>query len=191
MAQETKSQSAERAKPLPAEAGELFGGLKQIQKIIVEPRARELESALKQLDERRMKDLADLRKEVDRSINRSDDFIKKESSVLSERLSAERRERESALEERARDLQSRVRQLDERIAKLEEKVIGDTRDLRQLILDQYRGYSEELRTWRDDMARAIAHDLSGLRTEKADRTVLAELLEEVGERLAGKSEPLH
>lgn len=179
-------QEGGRPQEAPAETGEAFvSGLRQIQRILVEPRARQLQSALDALDRQRRTDLAEVRKELDRSISRSDDFIKKESSLLNERLIEERRERTRALEDRARELEGRLRALEERVGKLEEQLASETGALRQLSLDQYRQYTEELRGWREEMAKAIACELAGLRAEKADRSFLAHLLSEVGARLSG------
>ncbi len=180
------SQPEPSSEPDAGAAEQLLGGLRQIQKIIVEPRARELEVAIAAIEERRGRDLTELRREVDRAVHRSDDFIKRESSLLAERLTAERRERARVVEEQARALDAHVRRLEERIGQLEEQLGQDSRDLRQLILDQHREYTDELRGWRDDMAVAIARELSGLKSEKADRSMLAELLAEVGERLSGR-----
>jgi hypothetical protein len=163
--------------------GEGGGGLRQIQRIIVDPRVRELQASLDTLDQRRLRDLTDLRKELDRTINRSDDFIKKESSVLGERLAAEKHERGKMVDERARELQARIQSLEERLEKVDERLGSGLRELRQLVLDQYREYAQELRSWREDLARTIAHELSDVRSEKADRSLLAQLLVDVGERL--------
>jgi vacuolar-type H+-ATPase subunit I/STV1 len=165
----------------------IMGGIRQIQKILVEPRARQLEEALDSLDRQRAKDLADLRRELDRGVGRCDDFIKTESSMLAERLSTERKERKRAMSEKVKELESDLRAMEDRLTKFEEQVASDGRELRQKVLEQHREYSSELRGWRDEMAAAIARELSGLRAEKADRSTLAKLLSEVGERLAGTS----
>jgi hypothetical protein len=152
-----------------------------------EPRIQQLQTALDALDARRQKDLADLRQELDRGVGRSDDFIKKEATALGEGLLSEKHERTRQVEDRSRELEARLRAIEERLGKLEEHLVSETRALRQASLEQHRQYADELRNWRDEVAKAIARDLAGLRAEKADRAVLAQLLSEVGDRISGEA----
>ena len=91
--EKTPEMAAERA------AQTLMGGLERIREIIVEPRVHRTEEALESVDRRRAKEVSELHRALERSLDRLDAFVKKESEALDNRLATERRERSASVTE--------------------------------------------------------------------------------------------
>ena len=110
-------------------------------------------------------------------------FIKKETESLTDRLKAEHDERSDGAKDLARELKETGRTFEKKTASLDDQLAKSQRELRQHMLEQYQRLAEEIRQKTEDVLKRLAQESQELRTEKTDRAALASLLTEMAMRL--------
>jgi len=166
-----------------AAGGTDAASVEKIRDILFGPQMRDHERKVLRLEEKLLKETADLKEDVRKSLAASDAFVKKELEALSSRLKAEQEERKDAVKSLAQELKELNQTLQQKTSKLDERLATSERELREQMLDQYRNLSEEIRQKSQEAAEALAREAGDLRFEKTDRTALAALFTEVGLRL--------
>jgi len=159
------------------------GNIDKIREILFGVQMRDYEKRFSRLEERLLKESADLRDDTKRRFEALETFINKEFESLAERLKAEHGEREESLQELSRDLKDTGRAIEKKIAQLDEQTTRNQRDLRQQILDQSKSLNEEIRQKYEQLSAALEREAMELRTDKTDRSALAALFTEVAMRL--------
>lgn len=176
------------AKTAEPAGGELPGGgnIDRIRDIIFGNQMRDYEKRFTRLEERLLKESADLREDVKRRFEQLDQFTRNEVDALSERLKSENASRGSSLTELTRELRELAKNTEKRTTQLDEQTIKNARELRQQLLDQARQLTDDLRQRFDDLAAIVEHEASELRDEKTDRAALAALFTEMAMRLTNE-----
>ncbi len=169
-------------------AAELPGGgnIDRIRDIIFGNQMRDYEKRFIRLEERLLKESADLREDVKRRFEQLDQYTRHEVDALSERLKSEHTARGAALGELTRELRDLAKNTEKKTVQLDEQAIKNARELRQQLLDQARQLSDELRQRFDDLAAIVEHEASELRDDKTDRAALASLFTEMAMRLTNE-----
>ncbi|HKZ80015.1 MAG TPA: hypothetical protein VJ124_17205 [Pyrinomonadaceae bacterium] len=159
------------------------GNIDKIREILFGGQMRDYEKRFSRLEERLIKDSAELREETTRLFATLEAFIKKEIDALTEGLNTERYSREGTISLLSRELHETR---DVLAAKLQQSLELNTRahrELRQQILDQSRGLAEEMRRKYDELAANLNRQIAELSQEKTDRASLSALFTEVAMRL--------
>jgi hypothetical protein len=160
----------------------------KIRDILFGGQMREYEHRFLRLEERLLRETADVRDDIKRRFDALERYIRQEVDALSDRLGAERGERGGAVTILTEGLQALTSSLERRTAQLEEQAARGQRELRQQLLDQSQTLATQIRQHADDLAAAMARELKSVRETKADRGMLASLLTEVAVRLGDERE---
>ncbi|HKZ03663.1 MAG TPA: hypothetical protein VJ180_15580 [Pyrinomonadaceae bacterium] len=159
------------------------GNVDKIREILFGGQMRDYEKRFSRLEERLLKESAELREETKRLFSTLEIFIKKEIEALTEAMNAERHNREGTISLLSRELHETRDSLAAKLQQSVELTTRAQRDLRQQILDQSRGLAEEMRRKYDELSATLTHDIDELRQEKTDRAALSALFREVAMRL--------
>jgi hypothetical protein len=165
-------------------AGEAPGAsLDQVRDILFGQQSRDYDRRFSRLEERLVKETADLREDMRKRVEVLEQFVRRETESLVERITRERDERVSGAQDLSRALKDATQAQDKRAADFDEQLARAQRDTRQQLLDQQNRLTDEIRQKADDLLTTIAREAGDLRTEKVDRGALAALLSEVALRL--------
>lgn len=175
----------QRPKGASADADAAAGNVDKIREIIFGGQMRDYERRFGVLEERLLKESADLRTEISRRLDALEQFAKKELEVAHNRLKSEQQDRVDALKELTQELRTLGKQLDKRLNALDEQATAGDRELRQQILAQSKALSDEGRQRHQEVSQALERRAAQLEDAKTDRESLAEMLTELAMRLRG------
>jgi predicted component of type VI protein secretion system len=171
------------ASAIEAELGGADGNVNKIRDILFGSQMRDYERKFTQLEERLMKESADLREDVKRRFASLEAFIKGEVEALDGAQKAEKNERAEEVKELAAESKETAKRLEKRIAQLDEDNSKSQRSLRQLVLDESKRLAEEIGVKHTDVSANIAKELQELRGILTDRHALSDLFAELSLRL--------
>jgi DNA anti-recombination protein RmuC len=159
------------------------GNIDKIRQILFGNQMRDYEKRFSRLEERLLKESADLRDETRKRFDALETFIKNEMEALTGRLQSEQRTREESAQSLSRELQESSKSLEKKLGDFDEQNSRSQRDLRQQILDQSKSLSDEIRHKNEEIKAALAREVAELSHDKTDRAALAALFSEVALRL--------
>lgn len=162
---------------------ETGGNIDQIRDIIFGAQMRDYDRRFAQLEERLLKDSADLREELRQRYASLEEFIRREMDALNERVSAEQRGRVSQLQEVAGNLEQSSRTADRRFQETGEELARTQRDLRGELARHAANFAEELNRRGAELGGALKREADELHNRKADRATLGALFAEIAARL--------
>jgi hypothetical protein len=131
-----------------------------------------------------LKEISNLRDEALKRFDAIELFIKKEIESLGERLKTEQEKRVEADKKTSKELKDNLRTISRNFEKLDEKQSKDSSDLRQQLLDQSKGLSDEIHKKHKESSKALRESVNGLQEAKIDRLALSELLMELAIRVS-------
>lgn len=164
---------------------ELAGGgnIDKIRDILFGVQMRDYEKRFARLEEKLVKEAADLRDETRKRFDALELYIKQEFESLTERLTVEQNTRGDAVETLSQGIKDTARNFEKRTAQMDEQSTKNQRELRQQILDQSKSLNDEIRQKYEELTAALQREAADLRTDKTDRSSLAALFTEVAMRL--------
>jgi DNA anti-recombination protein RmuC len=160
------------------------GNIDKIRQILFGGQMRDYEKRFSRLEERLLKESADLRDETKKRFDSLETFIRNELEALTARLQAEQREREESAQSLSREMQEASRSLEKKLGQFDEQNTRSQRDLRQQILDQSKSLSDDIRHKHEEISAMLAREVAELSRDKTDRSALAALFSEVALRLS-------
>lgn len=160
------------------------GNIDKIRDIIFGNQMRDYEKRFVRLEERVLKESADLRDEVRRRFDQLEGHVGREFEAFGERLARENAERSAADEGGARELRELHKAADKRFGQVEEQAARGARELRQQLLDLGKQLSDDMRQRGEALGAALDRQGAELRAEKTDRAALAALFTEMALRLS-------
>lgn len=163
---------------------ETGGNIDQIRDIIFGAQMRDYDRRFAQLEERLLKDSADLREELRQRYTSLEEYIRREMDTLNERISGEQRGRVSQLQELAGTLETVHRTADRRFQESGEEIARTQRDLRGELARHAANFAEELNRRSAELGGALKREADELHSRKADRAALGALFAELAARLA-------
>jgi len=167
--------------------GENTSGVENLDKvrdILFGSQMRDNERRFGRLEERLIKETADLRDETRKRLDSLESFIRKEIQSVVERLKVEQVQRGDAVKELAAELKEAIKSFSARATELAEQMAETTRQLRQEMLDQSKALRDELQAGRADAMAQIDAAAGELRAQKLDKAALADLLSQMAARLS-------
>src|SRR5262249_17913311 len=144
---------------------------------------RDYDKRFTRLEERLLKESAELREGTKRSVEALETFVKNEFEALANRLQAEQQSREGSVQGVSRDMNDTINSLDGKLTQLYNQTIQAQRDLRQQLLDQSKTLNEEIRRKHEDVSATLVRELAELNHDKTDRASLSALFTELALRL--------
>ena len=177
-----------------AETLDRTGNVDKIRDILFGSQMRDYDKKFAKLEERLLKESADLREDLKRRFDSLEAFMKSEVVLLSDGQKAEKNARDEALksEKQSRDEASKalsdkigetVKNFDRRSAQMEEQSGKAQRDLRQLILDETKRLAEEIAQKHSSVAADLGRESQELRGLMTDKHALSDLFAELSLRL--------
>ncbi len=166
------------------EAAPAPGDITQIRDIIFGAQMRDYDRRFQQLEERLLKDSADLKEELSRRYASLEGYIKREIEALGERISAEQRSRGAALMELGGTVEQLGRTTDRRFTETAEEALKGQRELRGELTRQSVEFGEELSRRTGELGAALKRETDELHTRKVDRATLGALFADLAGRLA-------
>ena len=168
----------------PADTNGGPGNIDQIRDIIFGAQMRDYDRRFLQLEERLLKDSADLREELGRRHTALEAYIRREIEALSERLVAEQRSRAGQIEAVTGNLDQLGRHVDGRFGEAGEETNRAHRELRGELVRQATEFDTQLQRRSSEFGAALKREADELHTRKADRAMLGALFADLAARLA-------
>lgn len=159
------------------------GNIDKIREILFGVQMRDYEKRFSRLEERLLKESADLRDDTRKRFEALESFVKSEFEALTDRVQGEQQTREESVQGLSRELQETGKTLEKKLAQLDEQTARSQRGLRQQILDQSRSLSDEIRQKSNELQALVEREVAELGHAKTDRASLAALFTEVSLRL--------
>lgn len=159
------------------------GNVDKIREILFGGQMRDYDKRFARLEERLLKESAELREGSRRSIEALETFVKSEFAALANRLQMEQQSREGSVQGVSRELQEAIKSVDSKLTQFQNQTTDTQRDLRQLLLDQSKSLNDEIRRKHDDVSATLERELAELNHEKTDRASLSALFTELALRL--------
>jgi hypothetical protein len=173
---------AEIKKNAPGEIQE-DGNIDKIRDILFGSQARDFDRRFSRLEDRLVKEVADMRDETRKKLDTLEEFIKSEMKSLTDRLVSEQNARIDSAQELSNSLKELSHNFDKRVTSLNEQTAKNESDLRQQILTQSKNLSEEIQKRHNDALDKLERESSEIREDKADRTAIANIFTEMAMRL--------
>jgi hypothetical protein len=170
------------------------GNLDKVRDILFGGQARDIDRRFQRLEDRLLKETAELKDDIRKRLTTLEQFVKQETATLAERIKTEHDERTDATKDLARDARDTAKAFEKKTGQIDDQVGKVQRELRQQILDARQSLTDDLRQKIDDVLLRQSQESADLRTEKTDRATLAALLNEMAMRLStdpanGSAEP--
>lgn len=159
------------------------GNVDKIREILFGGQMRDYDKKFNRLEERLLKESAELREDSRRRVEALETFVNKEFAALVNRLQAEQQSREGSVQTMSRELNEAIKSLDAKLTQFYNQSTETQHDLRQQLLEQSKNLNEEIRRKHDDVSATLERELAELNHEKTDRTSLSALFTEVALRL--------
>ena len=144
----------------------------KVRDILFGTQLREFDRRFARLEERMLKETSDLKEDLRSRLDALEMYARKENESLTDQIKSEHEGRVEA----TKALERRTTTLDEQLSKAQ-------RELRQQMLEQHQRLSDDIRKRVEDLLAALARESRELRNDKADRTTLAALFNEMAMRL--------
>jgi len=159
------------------------GNIDKIRDILFGVQMRDYDKRFSRLEERLLKEAADLREDLRKRFDTLEQFVKQEVKALGERIAAEKSQRNEDVKELGQGLKDLTKNFEKRAEQIEEAHAKGQSELRQNLLDQSKDLSDEIRKKYEELAASLEREAADLRDDKTGRAELASLLSEVAMRL--------
>lgn len=159
------------------------GNVDKIRDILFGGQMRDYDKRFSRLEERLVRESAELRAETRRLFETLETFVKKEVEALTDRLQAEQQSREASVQSVSGEMRETGKALETKLQQSVERATRTHGDLRQQILDQSKSLIDEMRRKHEELASTLDRELAELNHEKTDRASLSALFTEVAMRL--------
>ena len=160
----------------------------KIRDILFGSQIKNYEARFVRLEETLARENGQMKEMMARRFESLEGFVKKETEALASRIKAEREERANIARDHAKDLKSATEALTKKIVELDNKTAEAQSGLRQDLLAESRKLLEEIRRRTDDITALLEKRANELRTDKADRSLMAALLADMAMQLSGEPE---
>lgn len=160
-----------------------INSLDKVRDILFGSQIREVEKKFTRLEERLVKEIANVRDENRKRLDSIEIYIKKEVESLTERLKNEQSERDSAVKALAEEHKNITIYLEKKVTQFEEQTTNSQRELREQILNQSHSLQDDIRQKYAEILTLLEQEAQELRRNKTDRSSLASLFTELAIRL--------
>jgi hypothetical protein len=159
------------------------GKVDRIRDILFGSQMRDYDGRFQRLEEHLAREATEVRAETQKRLDALERFIKGEVDSINSRAATEHGERCNATDKLGRDLAETARNLDTKINNLSEQTAKNLGELRELLLEQSKMLSAEIKEKHDQMKAGLDHEAAQIRGAMTGREALAEMLSEVALRL--------
>jgi hypothetical protein len=158
----------------------------RIRDILVGSQIWEYEGRLQRIDERLTREAVEARASVQKRFESLENLLKGEVESVSNRLNAEQSERRTAIEKLDHDLSETAKAFESKIKNLHDYA-REIHDLHRQLLEQSKALSVELKEKHEQMQADLNRKAEEIRASMIGRQALAQLLNEVAQRMKNES----
>lgn len=157
----------------------------KIRDILFGQQIRVFEKQFSQLEEKLIKETAEMREESRVRFDSLEIYFKKEVAAINERLDNESVTREEAEKDLSDAIKESSVNSNKKLGRLEDRVAKNTSELREQILEQSKSLLDEMHKRYEQISDQMDRASESLRNEKVDRSSLSEFFSEIAMRLSG------
>ena len=154
----------------------------KIRDILFGNNINEFEKRFSDIERKNLQTISDIRSETKKMFDSLEIYIKNEIKDLYSKLDIVSEERE----EKEKKISNEVDSLSAKLSKNKEEVHTTTREIRQQLLEQFKGLSEDIQKQSTDIKNILNDEVENLRDKKTDRMNLAALLTDMALQLRGE-----
>jgi hypothetical protein len=140
--------------------GAVASSLEQVREILVGAQHREFARRLARTDAHVSLQAEELRADARRRLEVLEAHLRSESDAVSARFESQRAAQAEALQSLGREVRDALGLLERRVQRLEEAMARSQREFRQQILDQAKGFLEEVGRTREELGAAFERDVA-------------------------------
>jgi hypothetical protein len=159
------------------------GKVDRIRDILFGPQMRDYDGRFQRLEDNLAREANEIRADTQKRLDALESFIKGEVDSINSRAAVEHGERCNTNDKLGRDLAETSRNLDTKVSNLSEQTAKNLGELRELLLEQSKALSAEIKEKHDQMKAGLDHEAAQIRSAMTGREALAEMLSEVALRL--------
>lgn len=179
---------AETNKGNPVANGEQEeGSIDKIRDILFGVQMRESEKKVSKIEESFSKEMDDMKMEMRRKLESLEQYIKNEIKALSERITSEQNSRMDSVKELSTELKNLTHSVDKKVTQINEHAAKSESALRDQILAQSKNLTDDSQQRHADLLSKLASESGEIRSDKADRSLIAQLFTEMAMRLTDES----
>jgi hypothetical protein len=167
------------------DAAENPDSLDQVRDILFGGQMRMVETRLRGLEDRILREQTAMRNDLVRAIAELEATSKKEFAAQADRLAAERAKRAEDLKPLGAELRDSLKGLERRHQKLEEAASLADAELRDQLLKASAALAADLSRTGERLSTELERQATALRTEKLDTAAFAGALNEIATKLTG------
>jgi hypothetical protein len=160
------------------------GNLDKIRDILFGAQARDHERRFAELEQRLIREATDLRADFQRRFDSLDAYIKKEVEALAGRLAQEQEVRSGSLKTLGQELAQLSGAFQETTRQLAQDGRQAQQEWHQQLAERAGELAADMRARHAELTAALNRAVQDLRADKTDRSALAAILLEAGQRLA-------
>ncbi len=168
--------------PVPSGPGD-GQSVDRIRDIIFGPQMRDYEQRFQGLEERLLREAADLRRHVDERFEALHQQMAEEVASLSSHLDEERKARSQSDSELVKELRTLNAALEKKMEDQGGLTHTNFEQLKAQLADNTSQLSKEILAQGDQLTKRINQEVQDLRSAKTDRATLASLLEQIASKL--------
>ncbi|BDC52529.1 hypothetical protein F183_A48440 [Bryobacterales bacterium F-183] len=161
------------------------GNVDKIRDILFGGQMRDYDQRFRRLEETLLRESNEIREMTRQRLEALEAYVKREFEAQAQRLRAERDERNAAFQQAARELHEIHENLSRRLNEANDAASETSRSIREEILSRSTSLLQEMQARHRESNESLERHFSQLRNDKADRTSIAGLLNEMAMRLTG------
>ncbi len=165
------------------------GSIGQIRDILFGNQMREYEKKFSRMEERILKESAELRSDFSKRFEALNNYVRQEIADLAERLKGEQEKRAEAIQKLAQDLAAAAAALERKAEEMEKQLEKSNTEWRRQLMEQSHALSEDMDRKYEQTAADLVQTARELRENKIDRGMLADLFIEVAMNLNSDRAP--
>lgn len=158
--------------------------LAKVRDILFGSQMRDHDRRFGRIEDRVSRDLSDLRDETRKRLDSLEAYIKREVQSLLDRLKSEATQRSDGLKEVSHELRELGKANDKRAIEMQEHASQSDRELHDALLEQSKTLRDEIQFAVRDLMAKLDSASNELRADKANRSTLAALFNDVAMRLS-------
>ncbi len=159
------------------------GSIGQIRDILFGNQMREYEKKFSRMEERILKESAELRSDFSKRFESLNRYVRQEIADLAERLKAEQEKRAEAIQKLVQDLAATAATLERKAELMEKQLEKSNTEWRRQLMEQSQALSEDMDRKYEQTATDLVQTARELRENKIDRGMLADLFIEMAMNL--------
>jgi predicted XRE-type DNA-binding protein len=172
--------------PPPAEHG---AGIDKVRDILFGSQSKNSEARFLRLEEGLARETYELKDIMRKRFESIEDFFRSETEALAGRLRAEREERMSIFAAHDREMKEALTALGRRLSDLDTAMNEGHSALRKDLMSESRKLLEEIGLRQDSVRGLMESRVSELRSQKADRALISDLMREMATQLENHEAP--